>query len=607
MTTTAKRRTLFNRIGGYLSRSANAGGPTPPTFTDQQRSYLVDCGMAHDASDDTVRRFAAGLDDFARAELEQLGDQGSPQTGEPTVQTEVVRAEPIEPQSTIVPTTAELQPIQRNDVDIQAEIDAGIQRALEQRDTANASRLEFIRELDGDDIPRELVQRAQTEAWDTARIAREFRNAARTQRPDAISRGPGIHVTGAEQRNTRQALQAGLLLREGISLDDPFLRTSQAAAVLRRPQNDAGWLHDLNRSGFVGADDDSQRDAFLRATDTAHRFAEMPLVDFCRMALQIERKSIPWGQEEIVRTALSTATLSAVFSTSINMQILAAYMAKPDTTQGWTYETDVNGFQQQQRGRMTKGSGMAKLKKGGTPQPITFSDVTENYAAERYAGRFVIDEQDIIDNTLGGIQEHTTRELGELAREIKINLVYAVLLSNPNMRDGNPLFDATHGNTGTGLGWGLTSYKTVRAAMATQTENARNIDLSLRHVIAPELLEFEVNQLLTSAENRGASGETGTSNPARGTASSHFDARLDNGVTNPATDVFHAGSSSTWFGATAGGRAGIEIGWRRGTGRAPRMESGVLPTSEGYGIVYRVNVDLGVKAVDWRGLYRAQA
>ena len=122
---------------------------------------------------------------------------------------------------------------------------------------------------------------------------------------------------------------------------------------------------------------------------------------------------------------------------------------------------------------------------------------------------------------------------GELAREIKINLVYGILLSNPNMRDGNPLFHSSHNNTGTGLAWGLTSYRTVRAKMAKQTENGRNIDLRLRRVIAPEELEFPVNQLLQSEENRGATGETGTRNPAQGTASAVFDARLDNGLVNP--------------------------------------------------------------------------
>ena len=160
MTVTAKRRSLVSRIGGFLNRSANAGDPT---FNDAQRSFLVDCGMPHDANDDTVARYAASLDDINRAELEQLGDELPP---EPTVE----RSEPTQtPSEPIQPTAAP----PASSADIQRQIDEGVARALGEREKANNARLQFIRELDGDDIPRELVQRAQTEGWDEPRIARE--------------------------------------------------------------------------------------------------------------------------------------------------------------------------------------------------------------------------------------------------------------------------------------------------------------------------------------------------------------------------------------------------------------------------------------------------
>ncbi|MDM4015843.1 hypothetical protein [Roseiconus lacunae] len=615
MTTATKRTRLFNRVGQFFGRGQSNHSPT---YNDQQRSYLVDCGMHPDASDADVQRFAMGLDDFTRAELDQLGDQpdygGDVQRGDDSDNDDDDDEPPIQRGGDQRPPQ---QPTQQppvgnpGDTITRGELAGILRDALQQRDDEDIRRCEMIAELDGDDIPRELVTRAHNERWSPERISREFLSASR-QRPGAVGRAPAGHVTGRDQRQTLQALQGALLLREGIALDDPILRTQQAQAMLRRIKCgnvNASWITRMaSDQELRGGDDAQQRETLLRARDNAHGFAGTHLVDICRMSLELSGKRVPFGtdHEEIVRTALSTAQLSAVFSTSVNMQILQAFMAKPDTTRGWTYDADVNGFHVQQRGRMTKGSGVKKLSRGGTPSDITFSDVTENYAVERYAGRFVIDEQDIIDNTLGGITEHTTRELGELLAEIRINLIYGLLLSNPTMRDGKALFHTDHGNTGTGLGWGVEGFRKVKKAMATQTENGRPISCRLAHVIAPEELEFRVNQLLGSAEFRGQGSETGTKNPHQNTATPHFDQRLDNGCENPADETFYSGSLSTWYGAANDGRAGIEVGYRRGTGRAPRIESGRLPVSEGYGYVYRGNLDIGVKAISWEGLFRAQ-
>lgn len=610
MTTTAKRNTLRTRLGRIFrgGDDIQRTAPAAPVYNDFQRSVLVDFGLAPDATDDDVARFVANMDDIDRADFEReagvaRGDRSSGDDSEPA--DDVARSDDDDiqtPAAGSTPATPAPAPIQRGDIDV----DDSVERALRRRDREDRRRSRIINELDGDDIPRELVQRAMAERWSEERISREFLTASRS-RPAPVGRAPAGHVNSRDRRSTVQALQGALLLREGIALDDPILRTGQARAMLSRC--DANWINRV-QSDFERADD-PDREQFERARDNAHNFADIHLVDVCRMALELDgRPTSSHSHEDIVRSAMSTATLSAVFSTSVNMQILMAYMGTPDTTTGWTYETDVNGFHVQKRGRLTKASGMGKLARGGTPRDITFSDETENYAAERYAGRFVIDEQDIIDNILGGVTEHTTRELGEMAREIKINLVYGLLLSNPTMRDSKTLFHADHGNTGTGLGWGLDAYKSVRAAMAKQTESGRHIANRLAHVIAPEDIEFDVLQLLRSGELRQAAdstgGQMGTQNPAQGTATPHFDARLSVGVTNPADSTFYTGSATTWFAANANGRNGIEVGWRRGTGRAPRVEGGPLPVSEGYGMVYRCNVDIGVKAIDWRGLYRAQ-
>lgn len=407
-----------------------------------------------------------------------------------------------------------------------------------------------------------------------------------------------IHSRSHDHDCSLEALQGGLLLRDGFTLDDEMFGRGEAAALLRRDGVRGNWLSDINRGRNSAA--------AQRARDNAHRYASTSLVDICREALRLSNRSIPHDQDDMIRRALSTATLSAIFSTSINMQILQAYLGLEDSTRGWCSEADIDDFKPVDRGRLTKASGMGKLARGAEARQIEFGDAVESYKIARYAGQFTIDEQDIIDDTLGGLSEHTPKELGELAAELRPNLVYAILLANANMRDGKTLFHADHGNLETSAALAALTLKTAKANMALQTENGRQISNAMRYLIVPENLEFTASQLVNSAElrNQSTSSHDGTANPHRGQFEVRHDPRLDNGVTDPDTGQTHSGSETTWFGAS--GRHGIEVGYRRGTGRAPRIDTFAL-TGARWGIGWKCNMDLGAKAIDWRGLQKATA
>jgi hypothetical protein len=46
----------------------------------------------------------------------------------------------------------------------------------------------------------------------------------------------------------------------------------------------------------------------------------------------------------------------------------------------------------------------------------------------------------------------------------------------------------------------------------------------------------------------------------------------------------------------------IEVGYRRGTGRAPTIRSFVLDKGQ-WGLGWDINFDIGAKALDYRGMY----
>lgn len=456
-------------------------------MNNSQLSLLVDFGMRPDATDEEAAKFARMLGDSERAALEQLGDD-------------------------------------------------------------NFNRLGSASGDLGDHNVQPVVSEPQQRPVDPYILNQVRQEVTRSNQQTAASR-IAIHSRSHEGDCTLAALQGGMLLRHGFTLDDEMFGRGEAAAMLRRDGVRGSWLNDINRGrSAAGAE---------RDRDNAHRYGAMSLVDFCREALRLSARSIPVDQDDMIRRALSTAALSAVFSTSINMQILQAYLGLEDSTRGWCSEADVDNFKQNDRGRLTKASGMGKLARGGEAQQINFGDAVESYKIARYAGQFTLDEQDIIDDTLGGLSEHTPREL---AAELRPNLVYAILLANANMRDGKALFHADHGNLEASAALAALTLKTVKANMALQTENGRQIANAMRYLIVPENLEFTASQLVNSVElrNQSTSSHDGTANPHRGQFEVRHDPRLDNGVTDPDTGETYTGSETTWFGAS--GRHGIEVG-----------------------------------------------
>lgn len=593
-------------------------------YKASQLSYLVDLGMRPDADDQVAENFARNLSDHELAEFERIGDvEGD--LSDPPGDNDVTRGAGLgtTPSNQATGTTPGTQ---TTDTDLtrsadgatgsapgNQSVDDQIQRALQQHAEQRRRRAEFIRSQAGDDVPADLVQRALAEDWDEAQVTREFLRSVRT-RPQAVAGGHvGIHSRGHETDCTLEALQGALLLREGFALDDQMFARREASAMLRREGVRGAWLHSLaSRGGTmiarVAGSQPDPSEQFERARDRAHDFAGFSMVDFAREALRLANRQIPTDQDDMIRRALSTATLSAIFSTSVNMQILQAYLGIEDSTRGWVYEADLPDFKQVDRGRLTKASGLKKLARGAEAQPIEYGDAIESYKIARYAGQFTIDEQDFIDDSFGGLSAHTPKELGELAAELRPNLVYAIMFANAAMRDTVALFNSAHGNLETSAALDATTLKTAKANMACQTENGRSIQNAMRYLIVPENLEFTARQLVTSSELRqsGGAATTGTANPHQGQFQVVSDPRLDNGVTDPDTGTVHSGSETTWYGAAASGRNGIEIGYRRGTGRAPKMDTFML-TGARWGMGWKCNMDIGGKALDWRGLHKATA
>lgn len=445
---------------------------------------------------------------------------------------------------------------------------------------AERERVAAIRKLAGEDVRAELVEQAVTEDWDESRASREFLQDLRESRAPAVSGdGPGIHSRSLEQDCSVRAIGAGLLHRAGLAVIPP------------------------NASN-------ERRQELERIADLGDQYRDSSLVDICRLALQLAGRTVSHSRDEMIRAATSTGELVNIFTNVVSASMLSAYAETPDTTAAFTREAEVPDFKTNERIFLGKSGQLERLPRGDSAKHATRADQKETYTVARFAKQFVIDHQDIIDDRFNALMDMPS-EMGMAAGRLRPDLVYAILLANDALdADSVALFHADHNNLDTSAGLAKATLVAAITAMGTQQQDGVNLGLFPQTILVPHALKFDAKELVRSqivvatgtadliVPNFNALVDEGLSVLA--------DSRLDNGVTDPKTGTVHSGSATTWYMAARGGRHTIEVGFLRGSGRAPMLRSFVLDRGT-YGIGWDIKHDIGAKALDYRGLHKATA
>jgi signal peptide peptidase SppA len=455
---------------------------------------------------------------------------------------------------------------------------------------AETRRVAAVREACGSRHPAVEAQ-AIEEGWDEPRTRQAVELAdLRNSRPAS----PGIITRSHDRDCTLQALQGAMVLRSGGKLDHPAFQSQQAMAI-GVPQ----WLR-------AGLNSETRQ----RAMEAAWQYRDMSMLDVCREAVRLDGRDVPHGRAELIQAAFSGSALTAIFTTNVNTMILSTYSEAGDTTGGWTSSADVADFKTNERPRMSKGPNLKKLPRGGEADHLSRSDLAESYKIARYARQFVVDEQDIIDDSFNALAD-TPGEMGLAAARLRPDLVYAILLRNAALgADSVALFHASHLNLNTSAALASAKLIACIAALEKQRENGVNLNLRASHLIVPSDLKHTGAELIRSATILlGADDETvrGSENTIRSIESLTLvsDARLSNGVTDPVDDSAQSGSTSTWYLASSMGH-NIEVAYLRGTGRAPQVRTFMLSKGK-WGMGWDVKMDIGAKALDYRGMQKNTA
>jgi len=408
----------------------------------------------------------------------------------------------------------------------------------------------------------------------------------------ALDRAPAGHVASSVDRN---GLVAALMLREGIN--DPTRCWPAYDEVVGS-----------TRTRNAGSDAEVGR-----AVDIGNRLRGYSMIELCRHALALDGiKAEPTAsgiahavQQARSSMAISKLTMTGVFTTSFSAIMVGSYEEAPDTTAGWTNERLVPNYLTNERTRMTAFENLAKRAKGKEADHAKASDYQETYKVSEYARQFVVDEQDLINDSFGALEEFSPVALGRAAARLRPDLVYAILLANAAMADGTTLFHANHGNLNTSSALAIGTLAAAIADVRKQTENSVNLNLMAKYLIVPADLQATAWALANSTLVIG--GNTTNQPNLNPNAMSNLtvvsDARLDNGVVDPNTGTSHSGSATTWFMSAPGDGHTIEVGYIRELGRNPRVRTKVLDEGR-FGLAFDVQHSVGAKAIDWRGLHK---
>lgn len=586
--------------------------------------YLRRLGLSRDATDEQAREFARGLRGSQRS-LSSLLDYDELDSAAATTADLAIRSlgfDPREPWN-----VAESQRSDADPLDAEGDEAAGDetgdsggappnQAAFTEGQRAERERQMSIRDMGRDLVPADVISRAITDGVTADEASAQFLAYVRgqrssgqgTDRPD-----DGSNPVGDLMVRSMNVLGAAPS-QQATSRESQRTAVSMAMALMSRED----CTNDVVAS-YVGMDGQSIRrlgtnhqDELERAAENAHQMRDMSVVDVAQECLRMNGVTVPRYSAQAVigelqRSGGSTATFTGIITTNFSAQLLSGYDTATDTTEPWTRAGDLPDFRTADRPRVLQGDPLTRHARGGTAEHVTFSDKMESYKAARYSGQFVIDEQDMIDDRLGALDQLAPSDMGVAARQIRPDLVYSILLANANMSDGAALFVAGHGNLQTTAALAEATLKSSITLFNTQTENGRLLDKNGPIVfIVPEALSFTADQLLNSAVISNDSGAGNKNTLASRATATISDGRLDNGVTDPASGTVHAGSATTWFAARSSGRHTIEVGYVRGSGRAPMVRSFVLTQGQ-WGVGWDVKLDIGAKALDWLGLQKSTA
>lgn len=329
----------------------------------------------------------------------------------------------------------------------------------------------------------------------------------------------------------------------------------------------------------------------LAKDDKANNYRGYSLMDLARECLAhagVNARGM--GKMDVVAMAFThtSSDFPQLLANVADKAMLKGYEESEETFQLWTSTGTLGDFKPGKRLDLNTFPSLDKVSDGGEYKYATVGDRGETVQLATYGKMFSLTRQTIINDDLDAFTKIPKR-MGRAAIRTIGDLVYAILTGNPLMGDGVALFEAAHKNLLAGGGINTAMVDAMRVAMAKQTDGNATLNIRMAKLIVPVALEGTAKVTMESEYEVGAGAKNNTvPNSVRGLAEVISDARLD------------AVSAATWYGAADQNvHDTVEVQYLDGN-QAPTLE-----TQDGWtrdGVEFKVRMDAGVKALDFRTL-----
>lgn len=304
------------------------------------------------------------------------------------------------------------------------------------------------------------------------------------------------------------------------------------------------------------------------------------------------------NRSQVVNAAFthSSSDFSHILAGGAEKSVLKGWQDSGETFQKWTRSGSLSNFHEAKRVGLNGFSKLDKVPEGAEYKYITTSDKGVPIALATYGNIFSVTRQAIINDDLTQLTT-IPMAMGRAAARTVGNLVYLLLTGNGKFTDGKALFHADHKNL-IAKDMDMEGLNEARKLMRLQEDaNGDSLNITPAFVLVPAALESAAHRAILSSSSLFPVDGEGTINQNPGIINVVKD--MAEVIVEPRLDK---NNNKEWYVAAAKGMDTIEVAYLDG------IDTPYLEEQEGFtvdGVAWKVRIDAGVAALDYRGLLKS--
>jgi len=251
----------------------------------------------------------------------------------------------------------------------------------------------------------------------------------------------------------------------------------------------------------------------VKLEENAREFRGMRLIDMARESVEMAggnaRGMTP---QEIARAALgcdrsavraagmhTTSDFPILLGSTVNRTLRDAYALAPQTWRPLGRQTTVSDFREVSRVALGDIAALEKVNEHGEYKYGSLGEEGAPLKVGKFGKIIAITWEAIVNDDLSAMTR-IPQALGAAAAQTESDVVWSLLLNNPDFVDGSPIFDSAHGNVAaSGGAINTTTLAAARAAMRKQKSKAGHfLNLGPEYLVVGPDKELEAYQFTSS-------------------------------------------------------------------------------------------------------------